>query len=116
VTVPRSLTLAGLAACVLAVPALAATPKLTGEVGPGFTIEVEQGGKDVKALKAGTYTILVQDKSSMHDFHLSGPGVDKKTGVSFTGKQTWKVTLRKGTYRYVCDPHSSQMKGSFRVS
>jgi plastocyanin len=26
------------------------------------------------------------------------------------------VKLKRGTYRYVCDPHASFMKGSFRVS
>jgi plastocyanin len=26
------------------------------------------------------------------------------------------LKLKRGTYRYVCDPHSSVMKGSFRVS
>jgi len=26
------------------------------------------------------------------------------------------VTLEKGVYRFVCDPHSSVMKGSFRVA
>ena len=29
---------------------------------------------------------------------------------------TWKVTLKKGTYRYVCDPHKTIMKGSFTVT
>jgi plastocyanin len=28
----------------------------------------------------------------------------------------WHVTLRKGTYKYVCDPHATFMKGSFTVS
>ena len=93
------------------------TAGLTGEVGPGFTIEVKQGSKDVKTLKAGTYTIKVEDKASIHDFHLKGPGVNKSTAVPFVGDQTWKVTLKKGTYTYQCDPHaSSGMKGTFKVT
>jgi plastocyanin len=36
--------------------------------------------------------------------------------VSEVKTKTWTVTLKKGTYRYVCDPHSSQMKGSFKVT
>jgi len=32
------------------------------------------------------------------------------------GTFTWTVTLRKGTYTYVCDPHKEFMKGSFTVS
>jgi plastocyanin len=90
---------------------------LSGEVGPGFSIDVEQGGKDVKTLKAGTYTIKVEDKASIHNFHLKGPGVNKSTTVPFTGNQTWKVTLKKGTYTYQCDPHASAgMKGTFKVT
>ena len=93
------------------------TVGLTGEVGPGFTIEVKLGSKDVKTLKAGTYTIKVQDKATIHNFHLKGPGVNKSTAVPFVGTKTWKVTLKKGTYTYECDPHaSSGMKGTFKVT
>jgi plastocyanin len=42
--------------------------------------------------------------------------VNKLTTVAFKGTKTWTVTLRKGTYRYVCDPHKTFMKGSFRVA
>lgn len=90
---------------------------LTGEVGPGFTIELKQAGKDVKTLKAGTYTIKVQDKASIHDFHLKGPGLNKSTTVPFVGTQTWKVTFKPGTYTYQCDPHAAAgMKGTFKVT
>ena len=89
---------------------------LSGVVGPGFSIEVKQGTKDVKTLRAGTYTIKVQDKSSIHDFHLKGPGVNKVTTVSGTGTQTWTIKLKPGTYTYQCDPHASFMKGTFTVS
>ncbi len=101
---------------VVAVAAQAATPTLNGTVGPGFTITLTQGGKKVTALKAGTYTFKIADKSSQHDFHLTGPGVNKTTSVPKTGNQTWTVKLTKGTYKFVCDPHKSFMKGSFKVS
>jgi Copper binding proteins, plastocyanin/azurin family len=95
----------------------ATTGTLTGEVGPGFKIEVTRGEKDVKTLRHGTYRIVVEDKASIHNFHLIGPGVNKKTGVGFKGKQTWTVRLKKGRYTYQCDPHAaSGMKGSFRVT
>jgi plastocyanin len=101
----------------LAVPAaVAATPTLNGTVGPGFTITLTQGGKKVTKLKAGTYVFKIADKSTIHDFHLTGPGVNKKTSVAAQGTTTWKLTLKKGTYKYVCDPHASFMKGSFTVS
>jgi len=107
------------AAAMLAVPAALARSSgatLVGTVGPGFTITLTSGGKKVTTLKAGSYTITVQDKSNIHNFHLTGPGVNKKTSVGGTGTTTWKVTLKKGTYKYVCDPHASFMKGSFTVS
>jgi plastocyanin len=94
-----------------------ATQKLSGVAGPGFTITVKSGGKLVKTLKAGTYTLVVADKSSSHNFHLFGPGVNKKTSVPFTGTQTWTVKLKAGKYTYQCDIHASVgMKGSFKVT
>jgi plastocyanin len=107
---------AAVAAVALTAPsAFAAGGKLTGVVGPGFSIKLTQNGQKVTKLKAGVYTIVVSDKASIHDFHLKGPGVDKATGVSFTGTQTWKVTLKKGTYTFQCDPHASFMHGKFTV-
>jgi plastocyanin len=101
----------------LAVPsALAATPTLTGTVGPGFTITLKKGTAKVSKLKAGKYVFKIADKSSIHNFHLKGPGVDKKTSVAKTGNSTWTLTLKKGKYTFVCDPHASFMKGSFTVS
>ena len=67
-------------------------------------------------LKAGKYVFKIADKSSIHNFHLKGPGVDKSTSVGKTGSSTWTVTLKKGKYTFVCDPHASFMKGSFTVS
>ncbi len=96
--------------------AAAATPTLNAVVGPGFTISLKQGGKKVAKLKAGTYLIVVADKATTHDFHLIGPGVNKKTSVKGKGTTKWTVTLKKGTYRYVCDPHKTLMKGSFTVT
>jgi plastocyanin len=95
-----------------------ASGTLEGEVGPGFTIEVTQNDEDAESVKAGTYTLKVEDKSEMHNFHLIGPGVDKSvTEVSFKGENTVSVTLQKGTYTYQCDPHaSSGMKGTFEVT
>jgi plastocyanin len=90
---------------------------LVGEVGPGFTVEVKLNGKDLKTIKAGTYRIKVEDKSSIHNFHLIGKGVNKATTIAFTGDRTWKVTFKPGKVTYQCDAHASMgMKGSFRVT
>ena len=111
------LVAAALAALALSALGQAATPKLVGETGPGFSIEVKLNGKDLKTIKHGTYKIKVEDKASIHNFHLFGPGLNKKTGVTFKGTTTWTIKLKKGKYTYQCDPHAATgMKGSFRVT
>jgi len=92
-----------------------AAPKLTGTVGPGFTITLTNGGTIVRSLKPGKYQIKVADKSNMHNFHLKGPGVDRKTSVEGTGTVTWKVTFKKGSYKFQCDVHAATMAGHFTV-
>lgn len=94
----------------------AAAPKtLTAVVGPAFNISLKQRTKAVKVLAPGQYIVVVNDRSNIHNFHLMGPGVNKKTSVGGTGKSTWRLTLRRGTYRFVCDPHATIMKGKFVV-
>jgi plastocyanin len=112
----KLVALAAVLAALTASSALAATPTLNGTVGPGFTITLKKGTATVTKLKAGTYKFVIADKSSIHNFHLQGPGVDKKTSVSKTGTTTWTITLKKGKYTYICDPHVSIMHGSFTVS
>jgi plastocyanin len=98
-------------------PAGAALPKITGTVGPGFTITTTRLAKKLVTVKAGTYSFTVVDKSSIHNYHLMGPGVNKMiTSVAFVGTKTVTITLKKGVYRFVCDPHASTMKGSFTVT
>jgi type 1 fimbria pilin len=90
---------------------------LTGNVGPGFEISLKDAsGNDVTTLTAGEYTINVDDQSDIHNFHLTGPGVDEMTEVSTTGMVTWHVTLEAGSYHFQCDPHSSSMNGDFEVT
>jgi plastocyanin len=113
----RFILAAGLVALVAAAGSSAATPKLIGTVGPNssFSIKLTKAGKKVRKLKPGKYTIVIKDTASIHNFHLKGPGLNKKTSVSGKGTTTWKVTLKKGKYTYLCDPHAAVMKGSFTV-
>ena len=106
-----------LVAALVAVGSASAAPKtVNGSVGPGFTISLKLGGKKVTKLKPTTSRFRFTDKSSMHDFHIFGPGVNKViTGVGFKGTKTATIKLRKGTYRYRCDVHPDEMHGSFRV-
>ena len=90
--------------------------KLVLTVGPGFTIGLKTtAGKRVTTLKRGRYTIVVRDRSRSHNAHLRGAGVNKVTGVPFTGTKTFRVVLRKGTLAYVCDPHAGSMRGAVKV-
>jgi len=102
----------------LAGHASAAPKTVVGTVGPGFTITLKLNGNKVTKLKAGVqYRFVINDRASIHDFHLSGPGFDKViTAVSFTGTKSIVVKLKKGTYTYKCDPHESFMHGSFKVT
>src|ERR1044072_9486071 len=95
------------AALVVVASASAATPTLTGTDGPGFTITLKKGTAKVTSLKAGKYKVVVKDLSNLHKFRLKGSGVDKKTGVGAKGTFTWTVTLKKGTYKFICDPHAA---------
>ena len=91
--------------------------KLAGTVGPGASISLKKSsGASAKTLKAGKYTVSVRDLSKVQNFHLIGPGVNRSTGVGFTGRATWSVTLRKGAYRFQSDPSKARVRGSTRVS
>jgi hypothetical protein len=118
VTTPRRLSIALIALLLAgALPTAATAKTYFGVVGPGFTITLENAkGKTVTRVRAGTHTLKVDDRSSSHNFHLRGPGVNRKTGVDFVGKRTWYVTFVPGKYRYVCDPHRSHMRGTFRAA
>ena len=78
-------------------------PKLTGKIGPAKVISLKRGASAVKTLKAGKFKVAVSDLSKTDNFHLSGPGVNKKTGVKSKGSALWNVTLRAGTYTYRSD-------------
>lgn len=106
------------ASLLLAGTASAAPKTVVGTVGPGFTISLKLDGKKVSKLKAGVaYRFVIKDQSSSHDFHITGPGVSKVlTGVGYTGTKSAVIKLKKGSYTYVCDPHSIEMRGSFKVS
>jgi plastocyanin len=95
----------------------AATPPLTGTVGPGFTISLKMNGKPVKTLKAGTYSIVIHDQASIHGFSLDGPNKFAKdlTPVPFVGTKTITLNLKAGAYKFYCPPHEPTMFGHFTV-
>ena len=96
----------------------ASAKTVKGTVGPGFTIGLTMQGKKVTKLHAGTaYRFVISDRADIHDFHLSGPGLNRVlTSVPFTGTKSFVLRLKKGSYRFRCDPHAGFMHGSFVVS
>jgi len=122
VTLAVAVSVALSAAVALAPTAPAETVKdrfdLKGEVyNTNFKIEMKNGAnRDLRTVKAGTYRIKIEDKSSIHNFRLIGPGVNKATAVSRKVETIWTVKLKPGKYTYLCDPHAGMMRGSFRVT
>jgi plastocyanin len=88
--------------------------KLTGKVGPRKTIFLKKGTTAVKALVAGRYKIAVTDATKADNFHLIGPGVNKKTAVKFKGGIAWTLTLKPGKYTYRSDA-TKKLKRTFSV-
>jgi plastocyanin len=89
----------------------AVTPiAFTGSVGPKKSISLKP-----KAALPGPAVITVNDRSKTDNFHLSGPGVNKKTGVKTRGKVTWTVTLQPGRYTYRSDK-TKKLRGGFTVN
>jgi hypothetical protein len=96
---------------------------LTAIVGTndGFTITLnDASGKKVTQIAPGTYTVVVQDRSAIHDFHLASnedATVDFRTDLEFVGEQLFTVTFRDRThYAYACEPHWQTMNGAFFVT
>ena len=121
----RSLLAFGVAGIVFALAGTgtSATAKdrfqLKGEVYPNSLFKIEMknaAGRPLKTVKRGTYRIKIEDRASIHNFHLKGPGVNKSTSVRGRVETIWRVRLRPGKYTFVCDPHASTMRGSFRVT
>jgi len=114
-----ALVVAAVVAFVAAGSARAEDPVLFGDVGAGdaFTITLtDASGSRVAHLDPGRYTVTLRDHSDFHNFHLSGPGVNKKTGIAFVGNRSWTLTLAAGTYKFRCDAHPTTMRGRFTVS
>jgi hypothetical protein len=113
-------------AFVLVLPAAAGrqdVTTLTAIVGTndGFTITLnDASGKRISEIAPGTYTVVVQDRSSIHNFHLASnedATVDFRTDLEFVGEQSFTVTFRDHTrYAYACEPHWQTMNGAFFVT
>jgi hypothetical protein len=98
-------------------PPKPATPKLLATVGPSNTISLKSAsGKALKTVKAGVYSITVRDRSKVHNFHLVGKGVNRKSGLVGVSTVTWKVKLSAGALRFYSDKSPTTVKGSVKVT
>jgi len=98
-------------------PPPATVPRLLATVGPKSTISLRSAsGAVLRTIKAGTYSIAVRDRSKLHNFHLVGKGVNRKTGLAFVGTTTWKVKLAAGALRFFSDRSPTGVRGSIRVT
>ena len=90
--------------------------RLVATVGPNAKISLTRNGAKVRSLTAGSYVVSVRDRSRRHNFHLLGPGVNRRTAVATMGTFTWTLTLRAGTFAFRSDPQARRLKGSFVVT
>ena len=112
----RLLFASAVVAIVLPALALAQATELVGTVGPDFTISLQRAdGSALTGLNPGAYVVRVDDRGVEHNFHLSGPGVDMATSAPDVQSVTWNVTFVDGVYRFQCDVHPTQMRGTFTV-
>ena len=97
-------------------PPAATVTKLVATVGPGarITLRTAQGAVP-RGLKAGAYAIVVRDRSRLHNVHLAGAGIDRRTARAGTVTVTWRVVLKSGTLRFFSDAAPAKLRGSVRI-
>jgi hypothetical protein len=93
----------------------AAPTRLSGRVATSRITLSNAAGSRATQVRAGRYRISVRDVSRTENFHLTGPGVNRKTGVRFRGTVTWTVSLKAGRYVYRSD-RSRRLRGVVRVT
>jgi hypothetical protein len=109
---PRLAALVALLAAVSAGPAAAET--LRGSVA-GSTIGLRHAdGRPVAQLTPGPHTFVIEDRETIHNFHVLGTPVRTPVDTS-TGTFTFAdVPLAEGSYVYRCDIHP-EIFGTFGV-
>ena len=100
-------------------------PKLVATVGSPqdpdayeISLTTEDGEEVTTVLPPGEYMLEINDRSTIHNFHLDArrTGVDVATDVAGTGEKTVVVALRdEEAYIYACDAHPATMEVTFSV-
>jgi hypothetical protein len=99
--------------------------KLVGTVGSAadpdayeLTLASAGGAEVTTTLPPGRYALEIDDRSTIHSFHLAArnAAVELATGVAGTGRKSAVVLLRDGeSYRYFCDAHPTAMNVTFSI-
>jgi hypothetical protein len=119
-TFVAALVAAAAALTIVATAGAMSHPKLNGVVGKNDAFKItlkDSHGKLVKTLKAGTYTFVIHDDSSIHSFAMDGPHGKSWTftSIPFIGTKTKTLKLVAGKYKAYCENHESQMFQHFTV-
>jgi plastocyanin len=83
---------------------------------PTLHAGVTRGGRAFvakRSVAAGRYRLVVQDSSRRANFHVAGSGLNRRTGMRFTGRTSWTVRLARGKYRFGSDP--GPLRGTLSV-
>jgi len=89
--------------------------QLSGKVtAKAITLKTSSGSR-VRSVVAKTYRLTVSDSSNKQNFHLTGPGVNRKTGIRAKARATWTLRLRPGKYTYRSD-NNRRLKRTFTVT
>jgi hypothetical protein len=83
-----------------------------------INLTTEEGSEVTTVLPPGEYLLEINDRSTIHNFHLGGPraAVEVATDVGGTGEKTAIVVLQEGeSYSYICDAHPTTMNVTFSI-
>lgn len=100
-------------------------PKLVGTVGSPddpdayeISLTTEDGDEVTTVLAPGEYLLEIDDRSTIHNFHLQArrTGVEVATDVAGTGEKSVVVVLDEPeAYIYACDAHPATMHVTFSI-
>jgi hypothetical protein len=89
--------------------------RLSGKVTAKAISLKTASGSRVRSVVENTYRLTVADSSNKQNFHLTGPGVNRKTSVKGKTRVTWTIRLRPGKYTYRSDKNR-RLKRTFTVT
>jgi len=83
-----------------------------------INLTTEEGEKVTTVLPSGEYLLEIDDRSTIHSFHLAArqTGVDLATEIAGTGERATVVMLQEPeAYIYFCDAHPARMEVTFSI-